>query len=440
MLLDLSANKTVSSGSLGDQENNFVEKILEELTQVSSVRLELDQRMKKIQASEAEQKTHIFKVQQKAEKNLEVSLQSAQRSQELSEDARQAKESASRGQNQVHLFFDHLGLLFAQVESSAQFMTRLAQEADRMKNLMESLTDIAELLKVLGINASIEAARAGQAGRGFAVVAKEVQELAGRAQVAASEASGIIGGLGSQIHEVDGNLHSAGLSVQENQNLGNALLKELDTITGINTNLEDQTLMLAQSIQGQSNFASEMNSLLSGLNTAAEGVQATVGESLEQGNTLKEVVNQVLALCSSKQVRFHEQAAKDIVKLARDLEALQGQEMLAKMTQAFTKYPHFSLLYVMDQKGIQLYNNVVNPKYARNFDSGGKNMDRSDRPYFTGVPKNTQESNEESPKVYISDLYISKANNELCLTASLRLADGRVLAGDMTLQDFLKKA
>ena len=57
--------------------------------------------------------------------------------------------------------------------------------------------------RILSLNASIEAARAGDAGRGFAVVASEVQKLADNMTSASKNIKTRLEQLSSTIHELN---------------------------------------------------------------------------------------------------------------------------------------------------------------------------------------------------------------------------------------------
>jgi len=66
------------------------------------------------------------------------------------------------------------------------------QKSDEMSNFINMINDIADHVNLLSLNASIEAARAGDAGRGFAVVAEQISKLADQTSTNSKEIERII--------------------------------------------------------------------------------------------------------------------------------------------------------------------------------------------------------------------------------------------------------
>ncbi len=64
------------------------------------------------------------------------------------------------------------------IHDVAQSANESARNIQQINKAISSITEIANLSNLLGLNAAIEAARAGEHGRGFAVVADEMRKLA----------------------------------------------------------------------------------------------------------------------------------------------------------------------------------------------------------------------------------------------------------------------
>lgn len=62
------------------------------------------------------------------------------------------------------------------------YFDQLKKSVHEIEQMVSVVRDISNKTDLLALNASIEAARAGQAGKGFAVVADEVGRLAERSQ------------------------------------------------------------------------------------------------------------------------------------------------------------------------------------------------------------------------------------------------------------------
>jgi methyl-accepting chemotaxis protein len=103
-----------------------------------------------------------------------------------------------------------------------------------------SVNEIAEQSKILAVNASIEAAKAGKYGVGFAMVAKAVKELAEQSKQATLRITETIGGVHRAIQAMSETVSKSGGRVQEGidaMDNAKAIVKDLREAIIENTNL-----------------------------------------------------------------------------------------------------------------------------------------------------------------------------------------------------------
>ena len=97
----------------------------------------------------------------------------------------------------------------------------------------------------------------------------------------------------------------------------------------------------------------------------------------------------------------------------------------------FKKYPFYDLIYIMNESGVQISNNIVNPNITKPIASGKKGSDRKEEIYFKKAS--------ETP--YITEVYLSKATDDFCITVSKAFKYQNktyVVAGDISYSDIAK--
>nr|WP_168581482.1 methyl-accepting chemotaxis protein [Gephyromycinifex aptenodytis] len=124
----------------------------------------------------------------------------------------------------------------AAVTSSAERMRKLDDSSNKIGQVVELITKIAQQTNLLALNATIEAARAGDSGKGFAVVAGEVKELA-------TETSDATSDIAAQVETIRQDAQSAISGIQEISEI----MGDLDRYQQSISDVVEQQRMVAES-------------------------------------------------------------------------------------------------------------------------------------------------------------------------------------------------
>lgn len=150
-------------------------------------------------------------------------------------------------------------------------VAHLMASADSISEIIGLINDIAEQTNLLALNATIEAARAGEAGKGFAVVASEVKALAGQTTKATEEIEAKIAELSAASREVSGAMESIRRSITE---LG-------ENTTGIASSVEQQdavTQEISNNIQRTSAGSQAVSGAIQTVRRNAEETKESAGK------------------------------------------------------------------------------------------------------------------------------------------------------------------
>jgi methyl-accepting chemotaxis protein len=138
----------------------------------------------------------------------------------VAERANDCADISQRADQTVREALDGMQRITMANSTAAQRFTALAEKIEAIEAVLASVSQIAERTELLSLNASIEAAKAGEQGKGFAVVAGEIRRLADRT----GEASQQVGRLVAEVRAAtDASVMSMEQSSQEIRN-GAALM------------------------------------------------------------------------------------------------------------------------------------------------------------------------------------------------------------------------
>ncbi len=282
------ANKEARAAAIDQMVNDFdtsANQLLEQVAQAATQLANTSEAMARTAQTTNDRSSSVASAAEQASANVQTMASSAE---ELTSSISEIGQQISRATQTTAEAVQQAGQSTAAVIS----LSNAASEIGTVVNLIQ---DIAEQTNLLALNATIEAARAGEAGKGFAVVASEVKNLASQTAKATDEIS-------EKITSVQGSTQDTATKIESVK----SIIEEISTVsTSIAASTEEQgaateeiargALQAAQGTSEVTASIAEVTQAASEAGNAANQLRNLAGSLSEQSSRLKDEVQRFLS-------------------------------------------------------------------------------------------------------------------------------------------------
>ena len=202
-------------------------------------------------------------------------------------------ELAKQGSEAVTLTIKGMNNMRDKMQETGKRIKRLGESSQQIGEIVGLIDDIAEQTNILSLNASIQAAMAGEAGRGFAVVADEVQRLAERSAEATKQISDLVSNIQADTNEAVTSMEAATREVVENTRLADEAGRALGEIETVSEELSTLITAMANTARQQSEEATDVSGTMVHIRELTTQASTTTTETAESVGRLSVLAGQL---------------------------------------------------------------------------------------------------------------------------------------------------
>lgn len=200
------------------------------------------------------------------------------------------------------------GVMMNEITSADVQVKATSESVEQIKKALEMIQDITDQTKLLSLNASIEAAHAGEHGKGFSVVAEEIGKLANQSAHSSNEIEEILGRLVKDydviiesVNRTSGNMTIQNEKLTDTQNTFcvlendiNGTIERIESINSMVENINDEIGKMVDMVSNLSAISEENSASTQETMASIEELTAIIGQVSVKAQNVDEGADELM--------------------------------------------------------------------------------------------------------------------------------------------------
>jgi methyl-accepting chemotaxis protein len=212
---------------------------------------------------------------------LATSRQIAESAQRVAQNAEQTANAARSGHGTVDMTHDSISGIRRQVDQIVSHMLDLGKKSQEIGGVLDIVSELAEQTNILAINATIEAAGAGEAGKRFAVVAEEIRKLADRVGGSTKEVRALIEDVRSAVNTTVMATETGSKAVDAGSRQFGDVASAFNAIASLVATTTEAAREIELSTKQQSSAVEQVNVAIASVTQASMETETSAGQTLQ---------------------------------------------------------------------------------------------------------------------------------------------------------------
>ncbi|MBI4240545.1 MAG: CHASE3 domain-containing protein [Candidatus Rokubacteria bacterium] len=268
--------------------------------QVQSSSAELQAAASQQASGAKEQASAMSEISTTISELLATSRQIAESAQRVAHIAEETAGAARKGEGTVEKTHGSITGIRRQADLVVSHMLDLGKKSQQIGAVLEIVSELAEQTNILAVNATIEAAGAGEAGKRFAIVADEIRKLADRVAGSAKEIRGLIEDVRSAVNTTVMATETGSKTVDDGSKQFAEVTAVFKQIASLLTTTTEAAREIGLSTKQQATAVEQVNVAISNVAQATRETETSSSQTLQTASQLTGLSRDLLRLIQSQ--------------------------------------------------------------------------------------------------------------------------------------------